>query len=269
MSQLAAVLIGEMQTELWKSDGNWFVEWFNCSAYHVLYGNRDEEEAQRFIEVLAQKHFPNPPARILDLACGAGRHVRGMEAMGYTSYGVDLSTQSIDVARANSTFPERFQVQDMRTFATGLNWSKSFDVITCLFTSFGYFEKMSDLETTLSQIHLALRPDGTFILDFLNVHQVAKNLVTSERISRLDGEGKAIDFQLNRRIHEGWVEKSIQYTDLLGSHHFVERVRALDRETLESLLSSAGFRIRTVHGDYALEPYTNTSNRCILVASCS
>jgi len=258
-----------MQTELWISERNWFVEWFNCSAYHVLYGNRDEVEATRFIQALAKTYFPPPPAQTLDLACGAGRHVRSMVAIGYESYGVDLSTQSIAIARAQSSTPDRFQVQDMRTFATALNWSRSFDAITCLFTSFGYFEERSDLDQTLKQIHQALRPGGTFILDFLNVHQVAANLVASERVLRMDGKGSVIEFQLNRRIHEGWIEKSIQYADDSGNHHFVERVRALDREALEGLLHTAGFQIKSVLGDYALEPYTLKSNRCIIVASCS
>ena len=56
------------------NESSWFESWFNSPYYHLLYRDRDESEARPFIECLTQ-HLQLPPrARVLDLACGKGRH---------------------------------------------------------------------------------------------------------------------------------------------------------------------------------------------------
>ena len=257
-----------MQSELWKSTANWFAEWFNCPAYHLLYGNRNEEEALDFVERLCDAECPPAPAMLLDLGCGAGRHVRSFEALGYLAHGVDLSKESITRARSLASFPNRFEVADMRSFADELNWKARFDVVTSLFTSFGYFEQDKDLKATLDQIRSSLRPSGTFILDFLNLPQVAATLVPAETALRITPEGSTMQFHIHRRIHAGWIEKDIAYNSPAGEfHHFVERVRAFSPQDLVSLLDSSGFTVRAIYGDYQLHAHSEASNRCILVAS--
>lgn len=257
-----------MQNELWKSTEDWFAHWFNCEAYHILYGSRDDEEAGRFVRALADRVCPLPPARVLDLACGSGRHVRRFEELGYTAFGVDLSPESIAQARAQSAHPERYRVADMRTFAEELGTDDAMDVVTCLFTSFGYFSLDADQMQTLFQVRKALRSGGKFILDFLNVPYVRAHLVPHERAQRLTASGKPMEFEIHRRIHGGWIEKSIQFRDDRGtSRHFVERVRALESDALSEQLHAAGFHVEQVYGNYELAPHSESSNRCIFVAS--
>ena len=257
-----------MQSELWKSEANWFAEWFNCPAYHVLYGNRDRAEAEAFVQQVSKAVCPPAPADVLDLGCGSGRHVRSFESLGYRAHGIDLSPSSIAEAQRHAAHPERFSVCDMREFATQLGFVDRFDVITSLFTSFGYFEDWSDQILTLQQIRIALRPGGTFVLDFLNAPQVATHLVPFELTERTAPDGSTLAFEIHRRIHEGWIEKSIQYVDERDTEqHFVERVRALTAADLEALLDEADLKVRARFGDYRLGAHSEASNRCILVAS--
>lgn len=257
-----------MQSELWKSEANWFAEWFNCPAYHVLYGNRDHAEADAFVQRLSEAVCPPPPAAVLDLGCGSGRHVMSFEQLGYEAYGIDLSPASIAEAKRRATHPERLSVGDMRVFATEKGLENRFDLITSLFTSFGYFEQWVDQIQTLQQVRHALRPGGTFVLDFLNTPQVTAELVPNERSERTAPDGNRMTFEIHRRLHEGWIEKSIQYVDLKGQEqHFVERVRALTAEDLEALLDKAGLEVKARFGDYQLGAHSEASNRCILVAS--
>lgn len=257
-----------MQSELWKSDANWFADWFNSPAYHILYGHRDEAEAAALVERLAARVCPPAPADTLDLGCGSGRHVRSFQALGYRAYGVDLSPASIAEAQRLSAHPERYAVADMRAFADGPQWHHRFDAITSLFTSFGYFDDPEDERRTLRGIRRALRPGGVFVLDFLNVSQVRTHLVPSEVAHRKWPDGRALAFTIHRRIHSGWIEKSIAYTDIEGQHrHVVERVRALTRDELVDLVTGAGFAVDAIFGDYALQSLGDASNRCILVAS--
>lgn len=257
-----------MQSELWKSTVDWFADWFNCPEYHILYGARDDHEAEQFVRRLARAVAPPPPARVLDLACGSGRHVRSFAALGYEAFGVDLSPESIAVAKSRSATPDRFAVADMRHFADEMPELPRFDVVTSLFTSFGYFEHDADQIHTLNQVRKALQPGGIFVLDFLNVPRVRASLVPHEYAVRELPDGTRLAFEIHRRIAAGWIEKSIQFTDLSGrSRHVVERVRALDSGSLTALLNAAGFDVHTCYGDYELEAHSETSNRCILVAS--
>ena len=54
----------------------WFAEWFDSPYYHTLYKNRDENEARRVLDNLLRALDLPAGARILDLACGKGRHPR-------------------------------------------------------------------------------------------------------------------------------------------------------------------------------------------------
>jgi 2-polyprenyl-3-methyl-5-hydroxy-6-metoxy-1,4-benzoquinol methylase len=52
----------------------WFSEWFDSPYYHVLYHNRDDREAQFFLDNLVNKLHITPGLKVADLACGKGRH---------------------------------------------------------------------------------------------------------------------------------------------------------------------------------------------------
>lgn len=54
----------------------WYKDWFNSAYYHKLYFHRDEAEAQRFIQKILDYLKPLPESRMLDVACGRGRHAR-------------------------------------------------------------------------------------------------------------------------------------------------------------------------------------------------
>ncbi len=73
----------------------WFAEWFNTEYYHILYQDRNEEEANRFISNLIS--FLNIPknSKLLDLACGKGRHSKILNIFSYYVLVFDLSENSI------------------------------------------------------------------------------------------------------------------------------------------------------------------------------
>ena len=95
-------------------DKEWFKSWFDTTWYHLLYRHRDEEEARRFMSRLTS-FFPVPAgARILDLACGKGRHAAFLAEKGYEVTGIDLSGESIRTAKKMESERLRFEVADMR-----------------------------------------------------------------------------------------------------------------------------------------------------------
>ena len=118
-----------------KCNENWFSDWFNTSYYHLLYKDRNESEANFFIENIIKHLDPKSDARILDVACGKGRHSHIINQLGYNVTGIDLSKNSIEEAKKKENEKLNFAVHDMREAFK----SSSFDYVFNLFTSFGYF----------------------------------------------------------------------------------------------------------------------------------
>ena len=136
------------------SNKDWFVDWFDTPYYHILYQNRNDLEAKKFIQTL-MGHLKLPKSsKILDLACGKGRHSKTLNELGYDVLGVDLSENSINEAKRLSNDTLSFRVHDMREVLVGTK----FDAIFNLFTSFGYFDSNKENERMCASIAQMLLP---------------------------------------------------------------------------------------------------------------
>jgi 2-polyprenyl-3-methyl-5-hydroxy-6-metoxy-1,4-benzoquinol methylase len=62
---------------------NWFESWFDTPYYHILYDERDENEASAFIKAIQQKIKTPKKAHVLDAACGQGRHAKTLYEFGF------------------------------------------------------------------------------------------------------------------------------------------------------------------------------------------
>ena len=156
---------------------SWFANWFNSPYYHTLYKNRDEKEAEFFIENLVQYLNLKKRKKLLDIACGKGRHATYFNSLGFDVLGIDLSPNSIISAKENENKTLQFFEHDMRE----VYQKNQFDVATNLFTSFGYFEKDSDEQKAINAMASNLKKEGTLVIDFMNAKNVIANLVASEQ----------------------------------------------------------------------------------------
>ncbi len=238
---------------------SWFASWFDSKYYHILYQNRDYTEASIFMDNLLTHLKPNEGSSIWDVACGKGRHSIYLAKKGYDVTGVDLSDASIQEAQKSEHEKLSFFQHDMRKYFR----SNYFDYAFNLFTSFGYFDNDEDHLTTLRNIHDALRPKGTFVMDFMNVQQVAENLVEKEE-KTLSG----IDFHIQRKIENGFIVKTIAFEADGQRHQHEEKVRAYNEKELTALFQLAGLKVQEKFGDYQLNEFDlHQSPRLILVAN--
>jgi len=236
----------------------WFASWFDTSYYHSLYKNRDEREARNFIVNLVNEIQLAEDSKVLDLACGKGRHSITLNELGMKVHGVDLSENSIDTASLSKNENLKFSVQDMREPFT----SNEFQVIFNLFTSFGYFETMDDNRKVIQAIKKMLTKEGILIIDFMNSSKVIETLVSSE-VKVED----AISFNIKREYDASHISKHIKFTADNKDHHYTERVQALKIEDFKSLLEEVGFSILKTFGDFNLSPFNqSSSDRLILIA---
>jgi len=237
---------------------SWYRSWFDSPYYHLLYRNRDGREASAFIDQIIKYFQPDTAAHFLDLACGQGRHSIQINQKGFTTTGVDLSEQNIDKAKAHENRNLTFHVHDMRLPFR----ENSFDFALNLFTSFGYFTTSQENADVLNALHFNLKPKGKLLIDFLNIAEVQKGLIHSEKLS-IEG----VQFEINRKIEKGFITKEIHVSDGGKTAVFYESVSALSKQDFVGLLGSTGFEILDIFGNYNLAQFDRESSpRLIIIA---
>ncbi|MGB3946904.1 MAG: class I SAM-dependent methyltransferase [Bacteroidia bacterium] len=245
------------------SDKCWFENWFNSPYYHILYKNRNDKEAEFFIDNIVQLIQPSPNYLFLDLGCGKGRHAIHLHKKGFDVTGIDLSTHNIAFAnqelKKQLLNPEkiRFEVKDMRN----IDCKASFDVILNLFTSFGYFDNAEDDYITIKAVAEALKPEGKLIVDFMNAHKVLSNLVQHE-VKIIDN----IEFEINKWLDNQFVIKEIKFNDKGKEYCFYEKVKALTLADFEKYFAASNLKIVDLRGNYNLDSFDlHKSPRLIMV----
>ena len=239
-----------------KDNTQWYASWFDSPFYHILYKDRDHNEAQLFMDNLTE--YLNLPEKgnILDLACGKGRHSVYLNSLGYSVTGVDLSENSIEFAKQFENETLHFDVHDMCK-----PYKKQFDTVFNLFTSFGYFENEDDNLNTIKAIKANLNNFGFGVIDFMNSNFIIDNLV-AENTKTVEG----IDFHLKRKLQDGYIIKDISFTTEGHDFQFQERVRAFTLKDFELLFEKAGVYLLDVFGDYKLKRFdSKTSERLVMI----
>ena len=234
----------------------WFRDWFG-EEYLALYPHRDEREAREAVDLFRDVAPPVSTSRILDLACGAGRHLRELRDAGFAATGLDLSMTLLRSARSSGQADPLVR-GDMRELPFG---DAAFDGLTSFFTSFGYFADPEDDRRVLLEMERVLAQRGAFMLDFMNAARVRKELVPRD-CRELDGKR----IVQTREIADGVVVKRIRIESPVEGEvrRFEERVRLYTCDELVSLLAGVGLLTRHRFGDYRGAPFEAGSPRLIL-----
>src|SRR5215210_5003556 len=158
------------------SEKAWFIDWFSSPYYHLLYHHRDDDEAFLFVGEIVKHLAPVPGSKMLDVACGRGRHSKVLAEMGYDTTGIDLSFEAIKEAAKYEGENLHFFQHDMRLPF----WINYFDYAFNFFTSFGYFNTRREHDNSIRTIAQSIKINGIFVMDYLNVHYVEERLVHNE-----------------------------------------------------------------------------------------
>ena len=241
----------------------WYKDWFRDANYNMVYEHRDEEEAERMLNLIEHTIGHDASRRVLDLGCGSGRHTIAFAKRGYPDVtGVDLSPALLREAREECDKLQlhiRFFERDMRDVP-----DESFDLILNLFTSFGYFEKDEENSNVIENAAKHLSPTGWFILDFLNSHWVREHFVTHDERMAANG----IRIEQSRWIENNRIEKRVLIRDKQEAKEYIESVRLFELLDFQHMFADAKLTIRHCFGTYTGQPFeAETSPRLIMFAS--
>jgi SAM-dependent methyltransferase len=158
---------------------------FDVDDYMFVYrddltGERSDAEIAMWTTLLEL----NSPLKILDLACGFGRHANRLAALGHSVMGVDVTSGFLELARQEAEslgVQVEYRQADMRQ----INFVEEFDRVLLLFTSFGYFEDDENAKV-MENMARALKPGGMLGLDIPNRDVIVRDLPASHVIEKGD-----------------------------------------------------------------------------------
>lgn len=238
----------------------WFKDWFNSPYYHQLYFNRDKTEAAAFIDKLIGYLTPENGSRMLDVACGKGRHSMQLAQKGFDVTGIDLSADSIHEALKTETDHLHFYQHDMRLPF----WIRYFDYAFNFFTSFGYFRTQREHDNAIHCIATALKPGGMFVMDYLNVHYSEDHT-----IHNMEKEIEGVNYVITKWYDEHHFYKKIIVEDetLNEPLIYTEKVAKFSLGDFTDMFAYQGLQIQEVFGDYDFNSYhVKKSPRLIMIA---
>jgi ubiquinone/menaquinone biosynthesis C-methylase UbiE len=167
-----------------------------------------DEIVVNFVSILKERRA----RRILDLGCGAGRHVIYLAERGFNSYGADISELGLKITK-NRLRSRKLEAKIIKCDMKSIPYVHSrFDAAVCVWTI--YHQKPKEIQETISEIHRVLKKKGLLLSNF-----------HSKRSSRY---GEGIKVEENTFMQENGPEKGV-------IHHFV------DEDELRELLGK--FRI--------------------------
>ncbi len=216
-----------------------FAKWYD---FHYRSIKDYPAEAERIAYILEK--FETQPKDILDVACGTGEHARILtETYGYSVDGIDLEPNFIEIAQSKNPGGE-FTTADMRSFTL----PKQYDAITCLFSSIGYSETTTGLESALSSMARHLKPGGWLILEpWVEPDEWKPELVDANE--SFDEKSKVKILQARQASTDGSVsvlqidyhiETPTETLDFSETH----RLGLFTREQIESALKKSAFESR-------------------------
>jgi SAM-dependent methyltransferase len=143
----------------------WFTHFFDDRYVTELSAQKPSGQTRREVDFLLRTLHLSPGSRLLDVACGYGRHAAELSRRGFHVVGVDLSRSML--AEARRRFREGPRLRFVRADMRRLDFAVEFDAVFSFFTSFGYFTPGQN-QAVLRRMARALRPGGRLLVDHRN-----------------------------------------------------------------------------------------------------
>lgn len=228
--------------------------------WDAIVNARDTERETNFIQdVLSKK------GTVLDLCCGTGRHSIIMRKQGWSMVSLDLSKNLLAIAKQRMKkegveFP--LVRADMRCFPFR---GQVFDVVICMFTSFGYLPSEREDLKSFREMRRTLRESGRFLLDVINIDHVTR--VFHEREwGEFEPfyllEQRSLDLRRSMLLSQ-W---TIIRKDTREVRHVQHNLRLYNFQRLKKMLGEAGLTVEQVYGGYDKKAFSQDASRMILLA---
>ena len=228
--------------------------------YLRVYAHRNEAAARAEADFIMAQTPPEARRRILDIACGAGRHLVWLCHRAELAVGVDRSSELLAeaVVRLGSlSIRAKLVCADMRW----LPFEAEFTCVALLFTSFGYFPTDQENIAVIQQAYQVLKTGGVFWMDYINEPYLRRNLEPHSQHT----DGHRIIEQRREITEQGRIEKQIRIVTEGYERCIEESVKLYSRGQIEQMFVQCGLSVRGVWGDFQGQPHSDDSPRLIIM----
>src|SRR5262245_48291240 len=137
-----------------------------AELYDLFYADKPYALEAAFVSERLAEAGVAPGGRILELACGTGRHAFELEENGFQVFATDVSSDMLACAAGAKQRRQsrvEFREMDMRRLDIS---AQPFDAVVSLFDSIGYVQTNDALMQVLAGAHRHLRPEGVLLIEF-------------------------------------------------------------------------------------------------------
>ncbi len=145
--------------------------------YDRIYEKIDLQIEGDFIKWAVERHKTSAGNKLLDMACGTGRHTQLLRD-GFDILGVDINPEMLKIFREK--LPDNNFIQgDMKE----LSLNEKFDVLICMFSAMNYNTTIEEFKGTLENFYTHLNEGGVLIFDYgINQENWIEGLVSVDTV---------------------------------------------------------------------------------------
>lgn len=248
----------------------WQSLYLDPNITQIMFGWRTNTKVE--VDQILRQMKLKSGARLLDLACGQGRHAIEFSKRGFQVVGLDFSPLLLSEAMKSA---QRLPKSKRPTFVEGdmrnlrrLFPADRFDAVINLWNAWGYFSRRSDDQRTLQGIRHVLPRGGQLVINTLNEGGVIHRLKDAKPRWRMEGKGRyfleSFDYEPSKKkIAATWIllepKKRIEKT-----FRFSQNVYSTSDFKRE--LSANGMKMTKLWGMLEGSPYSATSWHQTVVA---
>lgn len=219
---------------------DWYRSGFPPITAAMPWADRTEAEVDRAVMMLR----PEGGERVLDLACGIGRHSLELRRRGFEVVGVDISADLLEMAEKEAA-AQSLEVSFIQADLRKLEMQDEFDLVLSLNDgAVGYFETDEENFRTFEVVAQALRDGGGHLMQLPNVLHAEAHLPQK---SWLVGESTLELSDHHWNAEERYIEGStvpIRFGEVFEKYEEIPfRQRLYTVEELTEIYESAGMRL--------------------------
>ena len=241
----------------WYQDESLWEVFYDCMFDQASF-DLAKQQCPQILEMVG-----HPVKNMLDLACGPGRHLLGFSSFGIDVTGVDLSGYLL--SQAANHF-EAAQAEGALVHCDMLAYEpkQKFDLITNLFTSFGYYADAKDNQKLLNQAFQWLNKGGSLVIDTFGKEQVA-HMMEPVHLTEYDNGDLRIERPM---LIDDMSVFANEWILVRGNEAFRREYQHFVYSAVEmkAMLADAGFVDIRIYGSYEGDEYDMESERLIAVA---
>lgn len=228
----------------------------HADLYDLFYADKSYDAEADFVVEKLKCCGVHPPARVLEIACGTGRHALRLESHGYQIVATDYSQDMLRAAHqraSNEQSKVDFRFADMREISFS---DPPFDAAVCLFDSIGYVQTNESIAKTLRGIGRNVKPDGYFVFEFWHAAAMLKDF-DPLRVRRWHTESGEVlrisETQLDPAKQLSHVNYTIYELNAAGTYQTLKETqtnRYFLMQEMAALLSLGGWNLKNCFAGY-------------------